>query len=198
MPNFTFKFAAMGATKTRDLLAVDYNFRVDCGLKSFVIKPFLDDRDGYDIIKSRDGGERKADLVVHNETDIFEVVKEVMPNIVLVDEVQFMNKQHIIQLRRVVNELEIPVIAYGLKNDFLNEMFEGAKYALIYADEPIQIKTLCRECKKKSATMNVRYVDGVPIFEGEQIQTGGDESYKAVCSKCYFELEKIYKKGLSK
>lgn len=198
MPNFTFKFAAMGATKTRDLLAIDYNFRVDCGLKSFVIKPILDNRDGYDIIKSRDGGERKADLVVHNETDIFEVVKEVMPNIVLVDEVQFMNKQHIIQLRRIVDELDIPVIAYGLKNDFLNEMFEGTKYAFIYADEPIQIKTLCRVCKKKSAIMNMRFIDDIPVFEGKQIQTGGDESYKAVCSKCYFELEKNYKKGLSK
>jgi thymidine kinase len=194
MPNFTFKFAAMGATKTRDLLAVDYNFRVDCGLKSFVIKPFLADRDGYDVIRSRDGGERKVDLVVHNETDIFEVVKKAIPNIVLADEVQFLNKQHIIQLRRIVDELDIPVIVYGLKNDFLNEMFEGTKYAFLYANEFIQIKTLCRVCKKKSATMNVRYENDIPIFEGEQVQAGGDESYKAVCSKCYFELEKIYKK----
>lgn len=198
MPNFTFKFAAMGATKTRDLLAVDYNFRIDCGLKSFVIKPVVDDYDGYDVIRSRDGGERIVDLVVHNETDIFEVVKEVMPDIVLADEVQFLTKQHIIQLRRIVDELDIPVIVYGLKNDFLNEMFEGTKYAFLYANEFVQLKTLCRVCKKKSATMNVRYVNNIPVFEGEQIQTGKDESYKAVCSKCYFELEKIYKKGLSK
>lgn len=185
MPNFTFVFSAMGGTKTRELLATDYNFKVDCELYSYVIKPSKDTRDGYNIIHSRDGGERIADLVAFPNTNIFDAVQKEMPNIVLVDEVQFLNKQHIIQLKDIKDKLDIPVIAYGLKNDFKNEMFEGTMYTFLYANVFKQLKTVCKVCKRNSATMAIRLIDGIPVFEGEQIKVGGNESYLSACSKCY-------------
>lgn len=188
MPHFTFVFSAMGGTKTRELLSVDYNFRVDCGLDTFVIKPSTDNRDGYDIVRSRDGGERKADLVAFPQTFIYEAVEKEMPAIVLVDEVQFMTKNQIKDLQRIKDYLDIPVIAYGIKNDAFNEMFEGAKYAFLYADTFKQIKTVCRLCRN-TATMNMRLFDGKPIFFGQQVQIGGNESYIPVCSKCYTKLQ---------
>lgn len=188
MPHFTFKFGAMTATKTRDLLAIDYNFRVDNHLHSYVIKPSTDNRDGQNIIKSRDGGEREVDLLVGKYTNIFEQVKNVMPDIVLCDESQFLTKQQVIQLSRVVDELNIPVIAWGLKNDFINEMFEGTKYLLLYADKFEQIKTICRMCSS-TATMNMRLHNGSPIFHGAQVHLGGNERYIPTCRKCYHKLK---------
>jgi thymidine kinase len=184
MPHFTFVFSAMGGTKTRELLSTDYNFRVDCLLDSYVIKPSRDTRDGYDVVRSRDGGERQVNLVAFPETNVFIEVEKSMPDIVLVDEVQFMSKQQIIQLKDIKDKLKIPIIAYGLKNDFQNEMFEGTTYAFLYADKFKQIKTVCRLCKN-TATMNMRLLNGSPIFKGEQVQVGGNESYMSVCSECY-------------
>lgn len=184
MPHFTFVFSAMGGTKTRELLSVDYNFTKDCGFDTFVIKPSKDTRSGFDVIRSRDGGERKVDLVAFPLTDIYIEVEKRMPDIVLVDEIQFMKKAQIINLKDIKDKLKIPVIAYGLKNDFQNEMFEGTKYAFLYADKFKQIKTVCRLCRN-TATMNMRVLNDIPVFEGEQVQVGGNESYLSVCSECY-------------
>lgn len=202
MPHFTFIFSAMGGTKTRELLSVDWNFRVDCGLDSYVMKPFIDNRDGFDVIRSRDGGERKVDLVVYHNTNIFELVKERMPDIILVDEVQFMKKEHILDLKDIKNKLRIPVIAYGLKNDFQNEMFEGTKYTFLYADKFKQLKTVCRLCQN-TATMNMRLLDGIPVFEGEQVELGVStkesnkkkQNYLSVCSECYDKCKEKVEKG---
>lgn len=196
MPHFTFVFSAMGGTKTREMLSTDYNFRIDCGLNSFVVKPSKDNRDGNEIIRSRDGGERKVDLIAYSCTSIFNEVKklELLPDIVLVDEVQFLNKNQVIDLKNIKDKLGVPVIAYGLKSDFQNEMFEGAKYAFIYADKFKQIKTVCRLCKN-TATMNMRVLNGKPVFLGQQIMLGSDESYMAVCSKCYDKCKEKVKNG---
>lgn len=194
MAHFTYVFSAMGGTKTRELLSVDYNFRVDCGLDTYVIKPATDNRDGHNVIRSRDGGERIADLVVYPQTDLFKEVQKELPAIVLVDEIQFMAKSNIVDLRRIVDELDIPVIGYGIKNDAFNEMFEGAKYAFVYADTFKQLKTVCRLCVS-TATMNMRLLNGKPIFFGKQVQVGGNESYIPVCSKCYSKLKRESTKG---
>lgn len=103
---------------------------------------------------------------------------------ILIDEAQFLKKHHIIELARVVDDLNIPVMAFGLKNDFSNELFEGSKYLLIYADKIEEIKTICWFCHKK-ATMNLRFHEGKPVYQGEQIQIGGNESYLPVCRRCY-------------
>jgi thymidine kinase len=194
VPHFTYKFGAMASTKTRDLLAIDYNFRVDNALDSYVIKPSTDTRDGHDIIKSRDGGTREVDLVVFPHTNIFKEAEKRMPDIILVDEVNFMKKHHIQELRKIVDDLHIPVIAYGIKNDAFNEMFEGAKYAFVYADQFEQIKTICRLCSS-TAIMNMRLLKGKPIFYGAQVQVGGNESYIPVCSKCYHRCKEESLRG---
>lgn len=107
-----------------------------------------------------------------------------LPNCVLVDEGQFLKRHHILQLTEIVDELEIPVIVYGLKNDFSNRLFEGSEALLLYADKLEEIKTVCWFCDRK-ATMVLRVKDGEPVYEGEQIQIGGNDSYIPVCRKCY-------------
>ena len=103
----------------------------------------------------------------------------------MVDEAQFLKRHHVYDLARVVDELDIPVMAFGLKNDFRNELFEGSKYLLLLADKIDEIKTICQYCKKK-ATMVLRTQDGLPVYDGEQIQIGGNETYISVCRKHYF------------
>jgi thymidine kinase len=107
-----------------------------------------------------------------------------LPNCILIDEGNFLTKKHVIQLADIVDFLNVPVIVYGLKNDFRNELFEGSKYLLIYADKIEEIKTICPYCDKK-ATMVLRFKNGIPVFEGKQIEIGGNDKYVSVCRKCY-------------
>ena len=88
-------------------------------------------------------------------------------------------------MARVVDDLDVPVMAFGLKNDFQNELFEGSKYLLLLADKIDEIKTICQFCSKK-ATMVLRTENGKPVYEGNQIQIGGNETYIPVCPKHYF------------
>src|SRR5699024_8129629 len=97
---------------------------------------------------------------------------------------QFLMKTHIFQLAQIVDDLDIPVMAFGLKNDFKNELFEGSKYLLLYADKIEEMKTICWYCHRK-AIMNMRMINGKPVYAGEQIQIGGNESYFPVCRKHY-------------
>ena len=90
----------------------------------------------------------------------------------------------------VFDELDIPVMAFGLKNDFRNELFEGSKYLLLYADKLEELKTICWFCHKK-ATMNLHYIDGKPVYEGDQVQIGGNEAYYPVCRKHYFHPKTV-------
>ncbi len=103
----------------------------------------------------------------------------------MIDEAQILSKENVLQLTQSVDELNIPVMTFGLKNDFRNELFEGSKYLLIYADKIEEMKTICWFCPHK-ATMNLRMLDGHPVYEGEQVQIGGNESYYPVCRKHYF------------
>jgi thymidine kinase len=88
-------------------------------------------------------------------------------------------------LTQIVDDLNIPVMTFGLKNDFRNQLFEGSKYLLIYADKIEEMKTICWFCTKK-AIMNLRVLDGKPVYEGQQVMIGGNESYYPVCRKHYF------------
>lgn len=106
----------------------------------------------------------------------------------MIDESQFLSKEHVLQLAQVVDDLDVPVMAFGLKNDFRNEMFEGSKYLLLYADKLEELKTICWFCHKK-ATMNLHYIDGRPVYEGDQVQIGGNEAYYPVCRKHYLHPE---------
>lgn len=146
----------------------------------------LDDRSGVGVVASRIGLSRPA-IAIHDDTNIYDVVAEKDPNAacVLIDEAQFLKHEHVLQCAQVVDELNIPVITFGLKNDFMNQMFEGTKSLMLYADKIEEMKTICWFCRKK-AIMNLRVANGRPVYEGEQIQIGGNESYYPVCRHHYF------------
>ena len=175
----------MNSGKTIEILKVAHNYEAQ-GKPVVIMTSALDTRDGYGIVSSRIGMRREA-VAITEEMDIFAFVQALpfTPYCVLIDECQFLNKQHVYDLARVVDELGIPVMAFGLKNDFQNELFEGSRYLLLMADKIDEIKTICQFCSKK-ATMVLRTENGKPVYEGDQIQIGGNETYIPVCRKHYF------------
>lgn len=187
MAQLYFKYGAMNSGKSFELLKVAHNYEEqDKSVRLFTSG--IDDRDGVGYISSRIGMRREAEPVLA-ETNIYEaIVKEVTKEkiwCVLIDEAQFLTKDHVFQLTKIVDELAIPVMAFGLKNDFMNNLFEGSKYLLLHAEKIEEIKTICWYCGKK-AIMNLRLSDGSPVYEGDQIHIGGNESYFPVCRYHYF------------
>ena len=176
----------MNSGKSIEILKVAHNYE-EQGKSVIILTSGLDTRSGVGTIASRIGLERTA-VPVLDETNIFEYVSQTNPDAacVLIDEAQFLKKEHIIQLTKIVDDLNIPVMAFGLKNDFRNQLFEGSKYLLIYADKLEEMKTICWFCKRK-ATMNLRMHDGKPVYEGQQVMIGGNESYYPVCRRHYFD-----------
>ncbi|MGY3724376.1 thymidine kinase [Granulicatella balaenopterae] len=187
MAQLFFKYGAMNSGKSIEILKVAHNYE-EQNKKVMLFTSAIDNRDEVGYVSSRIGVRREA-IPVFDDTNIYQMVKashlEEEVYCVLIDESQFLSKEHIIALTKVVDELGIPVMAFGLKNDFLNELFEGSKYLLLYADKIEEIKTICWYCHKK-ANMNMRMVEGKPVYAGEQIQIGGNESYYPVCRKHYF------------
>lgn len=190
MAQLYFRYGAMNSGKSVEILKVAHNYQ-EQGKKVMLFTSGLDNRDRVGKISSRIGLSEDA-TPVFSETNIFELVKQVDTEIscVLVDEAQFLSKEHVIQLTEIVDELHIPVMAFGLKNDFRNELFEGSKYLLLYADKIEEMKTICWFCEHK-ATMNLHYIDGKPVYEGDQIQIGGNEAYYSVCRHHYNHPGKI-------
>ena len=185
MAQLYFRYGAMNSGKSIEVLKVAHNYE-EQNKAVRIFTSGVDDRDGVGVISSRTGMRREA-IPVLEETDIFEKIKAEDEKIwcVLIDEAQFLSKENVLQLTRIVDELNIPVMAFGLKNDFMNNLFEGSKYLLLYAEKIEEIKTICWYCAKK-ATMNLRMSDGKPVYEGTQIQIGGNESYFPVCRNHYF------------
>jgi thymidine kinase len=179
-----FRFGTMGAGKSIELLKIAYNYE-EQGKRVLMFTSMLDSRYGIGKITSRIGEQRDA-VVIDSELDIFEKVKNNEPHCVLVDEAQFLSRENVLEFSRVVDQLNIPVIAYGLKNDFQNNLFPGSEALLIYADKLEEVKTVCWYCNRK-ATMVLRLMNGAPVFEGEQIQVGGNDTYMPVCRRCYIE-----------
>lgn len=188
MAQLFFKYGAMNSGKTIEILKVAHNYE-EQNKPVVLMTSGLDTRDGVGTISSRIGLSRPA-VPIFTETDIFTFIKSLdnKPYCILIDESQFLSKEHVVQLAKVVDELDIPVMAFGLKNDFRNEMFEGSKYLILYADKLEELKTICWFCHKK-ATMNLHYIDGRPVYEGDQVQIGGNEAYYPVCRKHYSHPE---------
>lgn len=185
MAQLYFRYGAMNSGKSIEVLKVAHNYEEqDKAVRIFTSG--VDNRDGVGVVSSRAGMRREA-IPVLEETNIFEQLKTEEEKIwcVLIDEAQFLSKDHVLQLTQIVDELHIPVMAFGLKNDFMNNLFEGSKYLLLYAEKIEEIKTICWYCSKK-AIMNLRISDGTPVYEGAQIQIGGNESYYPVCRNHYF------------
>ncbi|SFG23099.1 thymidine kinase [Sporolactobacillus nakayamae] len=185
MAQLFFKYGAMNSGKSIEIIKVAHNYE-EQGKSVLLFTPGIDDRDQVGAISSRIGFKRRAHPVFES-TNLFAVVSDYSPrpHCVLIDEVQFLSKAHVLQLADIVDQLHIPVMGFGLKNDFRNELFEGSKYMLLYADKIEEMKTICWFCEHK-ATMNLR-IDGrgKPVYTGEQIQIGGNESYYPVCRNCY-------------
>ncbi|MEI5995249.1 thymidine kinase [Candidatus Enterococcus mansonii] len=185
MAQLFFKYGAMNSGKTIEILKVAHNYE-EQDKPVVIMTSGLDTRDGVGIVSSRIGLRREA-IPIFKETNVYELIQELdyQPYCILVDESQFLEKKHVIEFAKVVDELNIPVMAFGLKNDFRNELFEGSKYLLLYADKLEELKTICWFCHKK-ATMNLHYIDGQPVYEGTQVQIGGNEAYYPVCRNHYF------------
>lgn len=188
MAQLYYKYGTMNSGKTIEILKVAHNYE-EQNKPVVILTSELDNRDEIGVISSRIGMRREA-IPIGDDMDIFAYIEglDEKPYCVLVDECQFLSKANVYALARVVDELDVPVMAFGLKNDFRNELFEGSKYFLLLADKIEEIKTICQYCSKK-ATMVLRTVEGKPVYEGEQIQIGGNETYISVCRKHYFNPE---------
>ena len=179
-----FKYGAMNSGKSIEILKVAHNYE-EQNKPILIFTSALDNRDAIGSVSSRIGIRRDA-IPVYKETNIFEIVKQSKIKLycILVDECQFLYSDHIQQLVQIVDTLNIPVMAFGLKNDFQNKLFEGSSQLLIYADKIEEMKTICWFCERK-ATMNLRVENGKPVYRGEQIKIGGNDQYYPVCRKCH-------------
>ncbi len=185
MAQLFFKYGAMNSGKSIEILKVAHNYE-EQNKSVLIFTSAIDTRDEVGYVSSRIGFRRKA-IPIYDDTNIFQIVKEYQPKpyCVLVDEAQFLKKKHVLELADIVDKLNIPAMAFGLKNDFQNELFEGSKYLLLFADKIEEMKTICWFCERK-ATMNLRIDDnGKPVYSGEQIQIGGNDKYYPVCRKCH-------------
>lgn len=187
MAKLYFRYGTMNSGKSIEVLRVAHNYE-EQGKKVLLLTSVVDDRFGVGKVVSRIGMQKNA-TVVDDQLDMLELAQKELPNCILVDEAQFLNKEQVAQLIAIVDDLNIPVIAYGLRADFMGQLFEGSNALLAAADTIEEIKTVCWYCDKK-AIMNMRCKDGEPIFHGEQIQIGGNESYVPVCRKCYASKRK--------
>lgn len=183
MAKLFFRYGVMGSSKTANALMVEYNY-YEIGKKALLLKPQVEKRDGELKIKSRVGLEKECefveDFVKKTDEDIAQY------DCVIVDEAQFCSKSDISFFVHVVDDLNIPVICYGLRTDFRNELFPGSMWLLAWADVIEEIKTVCW-CGKR-ATCNTRYTEnGEVVREGAQVVLGGNDRYVSLCRRHYKE-----------
>ena len=192
MAKLYFIYGAMGSGKTIDLLKTAYNYE-ERGQHVLIFTSKIDDRFGIGKVTTRVGLQHEA-VAIYEDMDIYQYVLKYPQKIdcILVDEVNFLKAKHIDSLSDIVDFLGIPVMCYGLRSDFKTNLFEGSKRLFEIADNIVEIKTIC-ECGKK-ATINMRIADGKVVTEGEKILVGGNESYKAVCRRCYKDYISNFKK----
>jgi thymidine kinase len=192
MTKIIFLYGAMNSGKSTMLLQSSFNYNErDMSTMLFIPKVI---NTGY--IQSRIGIRHDA-CMFDNDYNFYENIESLGFNIkcIMIDEAQFLNKDQVLQLCKVADELKILVLCYGLRSDFKGEPFEGSKYLLTLADKLVELKTIC-QCGNK-AIMNMRKKDKdsifIPIIDGDQIDIGGNEKYIALCRKCYYgAIEQIY------
>ena len=183
MAKLYFKYGAMGSSKSAQALITQFNYE-ELGMTVWLIKPSVDDRDGADIVKSRIGLQRRAQ-VIRPEEDIVDAYRAVgTHDVIIADEAQFFTPEQIDQLRFLVDTEELPVLCFGLRTDFLTHFFPGSQRLMELADSITEIKTVCA-CGRK-ATVNARIdAGGRVITAGSQIFLGGNDSYVAMCHRCW-------------
>ena len=182
-----FIYSTMNAGKSTALLQASHGYR-ERGLDTMVFTSSKDDRYGESEVVSRVGLRSPAHTysesdnilkMVHDENEKHEL------SCILIDEAQFLTKDQVKQLGKIVDELKITVMAFGIRTDFQGELFDGSKYLLAWADRLKELRAVCH-CGKK-ATMIVRVNDdGEILREGEQIDIGGNEKYLSLCRKHFY------------
>ena len=182
----------MASSKTLRLLATAYDLE-EKGMQILVMKPSTDTRDGEGVIHSRAGLQRSC-LMIDNDLNLFEAISKYNEYLegegdslkwVIIDECQFLTKKQVDQLSDVVDKLDIGVMCYGLRTDFKSRLFEGSKRLFELADDIEEIKSTC-ECGERKTSINARFDDdGQIVTDGEQVEVGGNERYKAICRKCW-------------
>ena len=184
MAKLYFYYSAMNAGKSTVLLQSSHNYR-ERGMKTLLFTPAIDTRYQQGVIYSRIGLSETA-LIFQNNDDLYQRVKAQEENYacVLIDEAQFLTRDQVFQLTEIADQLNVPVLSYGLRTDFKGELFEGSQFLLAWADELIEIKTICH-CGRK-ATMILRLNEkGEVVLDGEQVFIGGNNTYVSTCRKHY-------------
>jgi len=191
MAKLYFKYGAMGSSKTAQALITKYNYEEN-DMRVWLIKPATDQRDGASVVKSRIGLMAEAEAI-GPEADLFALFPQRHADVVIVDECQFFSPEQIDQLRRIVDELEIPVLCFGLRSDFQTKLFPGSRRLFELADSIQEIKTIC-DCGSK-ATVNARIDgEGYVVTEGAQVVLGGNDCYIAMCHRCWQNAIREHKK----
>lgn len=175
MAKLYFRYGAMGSSKTANAIMVQYNYH-ERGQQVLMVKPKLDNRDGERTVLSRCG--LQTECVFMEEIPQMNLTGY---DCVIVDEAQFLTKEQVAYLVKVVDEMGIPVICYGLRADFQGNFFEGSQWLMAWADTIEEVKTICW-CGRK-ATCNARVMNGKVIKEGDQILLGGNSQYVSLCRK---------------
>lgn len=188
MASLHFKYAAMNSGKSTQLIQAHFNY-IERGLQPYAMASELHNRDGEGVISARVGLSLKADIF-GLECNLFDKVhtrdKSTRLNVVIIDEGQFLTKTQCYQLAKVVDDLNIPVIVYGLKTDFRGELFDGSYHLFCLADKIEELKTICW-CGNK-AHMNARITPtGKVVRDGDQLEVGGNDRYIALCRKHYMQ-----------
>ncbi|MCG9596982.1 thymidine kinase [Vibrio sp. Isolate25] len=188
MAQMYFYYSAMNAGKSTTLLQSSFNYQ-ERGMTPVIFTAALDDRYGVGKVSSRIGLQSDAHLF-RADSDLYQEIAALNEvekrHCILVDECQFLTKEQVYQLTEVVDKLHIPVLCYGLRTDFLGELFEGSKYLLSWADKLVELKTICH-CGRK-ANMVIRTDEhGNAIAEGDQVAIGGNDRYVSVCRQHYKE-----------
>ncbi len=188
MAKLYFYYAAMNAGKSTTLIQADFNYR-ERGMETMLWTASHDNRSGVGTIGSRVALSAPAqtyDESVDLYAAIAEELKKRPLHCVLVDEAQFLTRDHVLQLAKVADQLSIPVLCYGLRTDFQANLFEGSAALLALADALIELKAVC-ECGRK-ATMNLRVdAEGHAVAAGAQTEIGGNDRYVALCRRHFFE-----------
>ena len=191
MAKLYFKYGAMGSSKTAQALITKFNYE-ERGMNVWLIKPSIDDRDGIDEVISRIGLHQKCRTIAPDDSiwELFDRQSDI--DVIITDECQFFTPGQIDDLRRIVDECNLPVLCFGLRTDFQTHLFPGSARLFEVADSITEIKTIC-DCGSK-AIVNARISpDGRIITHGEQVMVGGNESYKAMCHACW--KKKIKEQG---
>lgn len=192
MAKLYFKYGAMGSSKSAQALITQFNYE-ELGMTVWLIKPSVDDRDGANIIRSRIGLQREAQVIHPDEDIIATFARAGHADVIIADEAQFFSPEQIDQLRRIVDEQNIPVLCFGLRTDFQCKLFDGSRRLFEVADTITEIKAIC-DCGAK-ATVNARLdSEGCIVTEGAQLLLGGNDRYLAMCHKCWIRNIREHRK----